>query len=109
MLMAGGTSLVLFSLALLVYIATPPAVFTDAGSPHLWLFIVLTLVGTIVGNLRGIAVSALVTSMITEGERTKANGLVRAAIDVAFPVASILSGSYQRRINNWQVHLIYSP
>lgn len=92
MLIANGASLVLFTLALLVYNAAPPAAFTDAGSPLLWLFIVLTLVGAIIGNLRGIAVSTLVTIMIAEGERAKANGLVGTATGVSFLVASIFSG-----------------
>jgi DHA3 family multidrug efflux protein-like MFS transporter len=58
----------------------------------LWAFIVLTLVGAIVGNLRGIAVSTLVTMLIPEGERDKANGMVGTATGVAFLVASVLSG-----------------
>jgi DHA3 family multidrug efflux protein-like MFS transporter len=45
-----------------------------------------------VGNLRGIALSTLVTILIPEGERDKANGMVGTANGVAFLVASILSG-----------------
>ncbi len=92
MMIASLASLVLFTLALIVYNSAPPAEFADASSPLLWAFIVLTLVGAIVGNLRGIAVSTLVTIMIAEGERDKANGLVGTATGVSFLVASILSG-----------------
>lgn len=92
MLFSSLASLVLFTLALIVYNIAPATEFADASSPLLWAFIVLTLVGAIVGNLRGIAVSTLVTIMIAEGERDKANGLVGTATGVSFLVASILSG-----------------
>jgi MFS transporter, DHA3 family, multidrug efflux protein len=92
MLVSSVATFVLFALALFVYNTAPPTAFTDAGSPLLWLFIVLTLTGAIVGNLRGIAVATLVTFLIPEGERDKANGLVGTANGVAFLVASILSG-----------------
>ncbi|MEZ4732955.1 MAG: MFS transporter [Caldilineaceae bacterium] len=92
MILSSVASLVLFTLALLVYNAAPAETFTRAGSPLLWLFIVLTLVGALVGNLRGIAVSTLVTILIPAGERAHANGLVGTATGVSFLVASILSG-----------------
>ncbi len=92
MLVSSVATLVLFTLALLVYNAAPAATFADASNPLLWLFIVLTLTGGIVGNLRGIAVSTLVTILIPADERDKANGLVGTANGVAFLVASILSG-----------------
>lgn len=92
MIFSTVASLVLFVLALLVYNAAPPAAFADASNPLLWIFIVLTLVGALAGNLRGIAVSTLVTMLIPEGERGKANGLVGTATGVSFLVASLFSG-----------------
>ena len=67
-------------------------VFADPASAQLWVFIVLTLVGAIVGNLRSIALSTLVTILIPEDGRDRANGMVGTANGVAFLVASILSG-----------------
>jgi MFS transporter, DHA3 family, multidrug efflux protein len=92
MLVSSVATFALFSAALFVYNAVPAASFTDGRSPLLWLFIVLTLTGAIVGNLRGIAISTLVTIRVPAGERDKANGLVGTANGVAFLVASILSG-----------------
>ena len=92
MLFSTLASLTLFVLALLVYTAAPRAAFTNAANPLLWIFIVLTLVGALAGNLRGIAVATLVTLLIPEGERDKANGLVGTATGVSFLVASIGSG-----------------
>lgn len=85
-------SLVLYACAFAVYILTPPAVFKEPTSVALWVFIILALVGAIAGNLRGIALSTLVTLMVAEEERDKANGLVGTANGVAFLIASILSG-----------------
>lgn len=92
MLISSVASLVLFTLALGVYNLAPAAEFTTDDSPLLWVFIVLILVGAIIGNLRGIALSTLVTMLIPEGERDKANGLVGTATGVSFLVASIFSG-----------------
>src|SRR5687768_4281798 len=92
MLLATACSLVLYALALAAYVSAPPDSFTHASSPVLWVFVVLTLVGAIVGNVRAIAVSTLVTIMVPEDRRDKANGMVGTSNGVAFLAASILSG-----------------
>jgi DHA3 family multidrug efflux protein-like MFS transporter len=92
MLLSSAVSLVLYSLAGLLYLATPRDTFADARSLALLLLIVLTLVGAIVGNVRTIALSTLVTIMVPEPRRDKANGLVGTANGVAFFIASIISG-----------------
>jgi DHA3 family multidrug efflux protein-like MFS transporter len=85
-------SLLLYTLACIIFVSTPPLVFTDPSSVILWLFIVLALAGAIAGNLRAIALSTLVTILIPQEQRDKANGLIGSANGVAFLVASILSG-----------------
>lgn len=92
MLLSSVVSLMLYSLAGVVFLATPRDVFADPSSLPLLAFIVLTLVGAIVGNVRTIALSTLVTLMVPEPGRDKANGLVGTANGVAFFVASIFSG-----------------
>jgi MFS transporter, DHA3 family, multidrug efflux protein len=92
MLLSSFGTLLCFALATVLVVVTPAEVFADTSSVTLWLFIVLTLGGAIVGNLRGIALSTLVTIMIPEDDRDRANGLVGTANGVAFLVASILSG-----------------
>jgi DHA3 family multidrug efflux protein-like MFS transporter len=85
-------SLVLYGAALLIFVSTPEEVFQNAASVQLWIFIVLALFGALAGNLRGIAISTLVTILVPEEERDKANGLVGTANGVAFLGASIFSG-----------------
>ena len=92
MLISSLLSLALYVLACLIFIFTPREVFKDASSLNLWLFIVLALFGAIAGNLRGIAISTLVTILVPEEDRDKANGLVGTANGIAFLGASIFSG-----------------
>lgn len=92
MLLSSGISLLLYLFACLILVSTPSAAFTDPSNPILWVFIILALFGAIAGNLRGIALSTLVTIMIPEENRDKANGMVGTANGVAFLLASILSG-----------------
>lgn len=92
MLFSSILTLVLFTLAGIVYISTPPAVFKDPDSPRLWLFIVLCLFGVLAGNIRNIALPTMVTFMVEENSRDKANGLIGSANGTAFLLASIPSG-----------------
>lgn len=92
MMLSNTGSLILYVLAGSIFIATPREVFANVSSVQLWLFIVLALFGALAGNLRGIAISTLVTIMVPEEERDKANGLVGTANGVAFLGASIFSG-----------------
>jgi DHA3 family multidrug efflux protein-like MFS transporter len=91
MLLSSGLSLLCFVAALAIY-ASSSAGFADASNPLLWLFIVLILFGAIAGNLRSIALSTLVTILIPEDTRDRANGMVGTANGVGFLVASIFSG-----------------
>ncbi|MGF1567096.1 MAG: MFS transporter [Nodosilinea sp.] len=92
MLISSLGSLGLYSVAYLIYASTPAAVFTHADSAVLWGLIIVALAGAIAGNLRTIALPTLVTVLIPEAERDKANGLVGTINGVAFLGASILSG-----------------
>jgi MFS transporter, DHA3 family, multidrug efflux protein len=92
MLLSSGTTLLLFLVAGALLAVTPPDTMADAASPQLWLLIVLTLFGAIAGNLRAIALSTLVTVLVPEETRDRANGMVGTVNGVAFLVASIFSG-----------------
>jgi DHA3 family multidrug efflux protein-like MFS transporter len=92
MMLSSIISLVLYAIAGLIFITTSNEELTNASSVRLWIFIILTLIGAIVGNLRGIAISTLVTILVPEEGRDKANGLVGTANGVAFLGASIFSG-----------------
>src|SRR5688572_22383446 len=60
MVFSSMSSFVLYTIAAIIFVSTPPASFSDPSSASLWLFVVLALFGAIVGNVRGIALSTLV-------------------------------------------------
>lgn len=92
MVLSSVLSLVLYAIAAIIYISTPEEAFKDPSSAVLWVFIVLNLFGAIAGNIRTIALSTLVTILVPEDSRDKANGMVGTANGVSFLIASIFSG-----------------
>lgn len=85
-------SLVMYIIGFVVYISSPSEVFSYVSSPTLWVMIVVLLSGVIAGNIRSIAIPTLVTIMIPEDRRDKANGLVGTTIGIAFLIVSVISG-----------------
>ncbi|MCF0063090.1 MFS transporter [Dyadobacter chenwenxiniae] len=92
MMLSGIITLVLYLAALITYIITPEADFKNPANIALWILIVFCLMGALVGNIRAIAISTVVTILIEEDKRDKANGLVGTVNGVSFLVASIFSG-----------------
>jgi DHA3 family multidrug efflux protein-like MFS transporter len=92
MLLSSSITLLLYGLAFIIYISTPAQKFKDPSSFALWAFILLALLGAITGNIRNIALSTLVTFLIPENKRDKANGMVGTTNGISFLVASIFSG-----------------
>ncbi|GAB2578120.1 multidrug resistance protein [Paractinoplanes abujensis] len=92
MQVSAGVSLTTYALALVLYQLTPREEFRDPASVPLWGLIVLLMVGVIAGNIRTIALPTMVTALISEGTRDRANGLVGTASGVSFLVTSVISG-----------------
>jgi len=85
-------SLILYAASLVIYLMVPHEYFKDATNPWLWIFIVTLMIGVIVGNIRTIVLPTMVTLLIPEPKRDKANGLVGTASGVSFLVTSVISG-----------------
>ena len=92
MLLSGFVSLIIYSIGFVVYLSVPAETWKDATSPTLWVFVPLLLLGVIAGNLRGIALPTLVTILIPEDSRDKANGLVGTTTGIIFLITSAISG-----------------
>ncbi|AAK22368.1 MFS transporter [Caulobacter vibrioides] len=92
--MAGSSlaSLLLYALALAVLLLAPKGAIADVGRPWLWALIGLSMLGVIAGNIRTIALPTLVTLLIPEDRRDKANGLVGMVSGVGFLTTSVISG-----------------
>ncbi|HMH70573.1 MAG TPA: MFS transporter, partial [Candidatus Saccharimonadales bacterium] len=92
MLLSTAASFVLYLICFAIYQTTPHDVFKDPASVTLWVFVTLLMVGVIAGNIRNIAMPTLVTILIPEDRRDKANGLVGTISGVGFLVTSVISG-----------------
>lgn len=92
MILSGVISLIIYIIGFVIYISTPAETWKDPTSITLWILNVLLLVGVIAGNIRSIAVPTLVTILIPEEERAKANGLTGTAFGIAFLICSAISG-----------------
>jgi DHA3 family multidrug efflux protein-like MFS transporter len=85
-------SLGFYAVAFTLYQLTAEQTFSNPASVMLWVFIVLAMCGVITGNIRSIALQTLVTVLIPEDRRDKANGLVGTTLGVSFLVTSVISG-----------------
>ena len=85
-------SLAFYVVAFTLYQLTPEQTFTNPASVTLWVFIVLAMLGVIAGNIRSIALMTLVTLLIPEDRRDRANGFVGTTLGVSFLVTSVISG-----------------
>lgn len=92
MQLSAAVSLALYAVGFGMHQLAPVGEFRDPASPLLWLFIVCLMAGVIAGNVRAIALSTLVTALVAEDRRDRANGLVGATSGVSFLVTSVISG-----------------
>lgn len=92
MFISGIVSLIAFSVGLLMYLALPEPTFTSISSLPLWIFVVILMIGTVAGNLYGIAIPTLITILVPEKERDKANGLFGTVMGISFSITSVASG-----------------
>jgi len=92
MLGSSAASFTLYGIAFAVHQAAPEGALQNVASIWLWAFILLVMTGVIAGNIRSIALPTLVTLMIREDRRDKANGLVGMVSGIGFLTTSVISG-----------------
>ncbi|EYC50982.1 multidrug transporter [Hylemonella gracilis str. Niagara R] len=92
MLGSSAVSFVFYALSFGVLQAAPQGVFTDPYGLWLWAFVLLVMLGVIAGNIRSIALPTLVTMLIPEDRRDRANGLVGMVTGIGFLTTSVISG-----------------
>ncbi|RYE10230.1 MAG: MFS transporter [Hyphomicrobiales bacterium] len=94
LVMAGSSavSFVLYAAAFAVLLLAPEGAMKHVGSFWLWAFVLIVMVGVIAGNIRAIALPTLVTLLIPEDRRDKANGLVGMVGGIGFLTTSVISG-----------------
>jgi DHA3 family multidrug efflux protein-like MFS transporter len=92
MIISSIFSLVVYVIGFILYETAATDGFKDTSSPLIWIFIPLLLSGVIAGNVRNIALPALVPLMVDKNKIDNANGLVGMATGVAFFIVSVISG-----------------
>lgn len=84
-------SLIAYTIGTWFFFTTPKELFSDPTGPHLWILIVILILGSMSGRLRDIALVTLVKGLFDK-DRDKANGLIGAMNGLSFSVTSVLSG-----------------
>ncbi|TNC64902.1 MFS transporter [Rubellimicrobium roseum] len=92
MLASSAVSATFYAISLAMVLLEPQDAFTDPYSLYLWSFILTVMLGVIAGNLRSIALPTLVTILIPEDRRDRANGLVGMVTGIGFLTTSVISG-----------------
>ncbi|MGH9278635.1 MAG: MFS transporter [Acidimicrobiales bacterium] len=92
MLVATSASTVCFTAATGVFFAVDAADLLRLGSPWFWVLAGSTLLGSVAGQMRGLALSPTVTLLIPEERRDRANGMVGTVTGVSFAITSVFSG-----------------
>ncbi|HYE23370.1 MAG TPA: MFS transporter [Candidatus Paceibacterota bacterium] len=92
MMVSSLVSFFLYIAATGIFFMAPREAFGDVSNAWLWSFVLLLMIGVIAGNLRTIAFPTLVTLLVPEDRRDKANGLVGMITGLSFGTVSVISG-----------------
>ena len=92
MMASSLVSFLLYAAAFALVLAEPKGSFSDPYGPYLWAFVLIVMLGVIAGNIRSIALPTLVTILVPEPVRDRANGLVGMVTGIGFLTTSVISG-----------------
>ena len=92
MMASSAASFAFYAVGLATCLLVPKTTLTEVSGAPLWLFIVAVMFGVIAGNIRSIALPTLVTILVPEDGRDKANGLVGMVTGIGFLTTSVISG-----------------
>lgn len=92
MLWSSAFSLLMYIFGFAIYMLAPEGTFANISNFLLWVFVPILLFGVIAGNIRNIAIPTLITALVPEENRAKANGLSGTATGIGFMVTSMVSG-----------------
>jgi DHA3 family multidrug efflux protein-like MFS transporter len=92
MLAATTLAAAAFAVAATVFFTVDHERLLRLTGPWFWVLVASTLVGSVAGQLRGIALSTTVTLLVPESFRDRANGMVGTVTGVSFALTSVGSG-----------------
>ena len=92
MVSAQTATTILFGVGLAVFLEAPRDQILTIGSPLFIAFLLPLLAGAVMESARGIALSTIVTLLVPDAERAKANGMVGIVNGLTFAVTSVFAG-----------------
>ena len=92
MVLSSTITLIAYVLAGIGFLLQPSENIATISHWAFWVFVLLVLAGSVVENMRNIALSTTVTLLVPKDTRDKANGMVGTVQGVAFMVTSVFSG-----------------
>ena len=81
-----------FALATALFVTIDADSLLRLKGPWFWLLVMSTLLGSVAGQMRGIALSTCVTLLVPESRRDRANGMVGTVTGLSFAITSVFSG-----------------
>jgi DHA3 family multidrug efflux protein-like MFS transporter len=81
-----------FVVATAVFVAVDADSLLRLRSPWFWVLAGATLLGSVAGQMRSIALSTCVTLLVPEDRRDRANGMVGTVTGLSFAITSVFSG-----------------
>jgi DHA3 family multidrug efflux protein-like MFS transporter len=92
--MVGSTlfTVACFLVAAAMFLMVPEAELMSLRGVWFWLFALVILIGSVIEQLRNIALSTTVTLLVPADRRVNANGLVGTVQGLAFMITSVFSG-----------------
>ncbi|MGH8930611.1 MAG: MFS transporter [Egibacteraceae bacterium] len=92
MALSTSVSAVCFALATVMFLVADTGSLLDLANPLFWALVAVTLLGSVAGQMRGIALSTCVTLLVPEERRDRANGMIGTVTGISFAVTSVFSG-----------------
>jgi DHA3 family multidrug efflux protein-like MFS transporter len=92
MMLSTAGSTLCFAVATLLFVSVDADNLLRMRGPWFWLLIGVTLLGSVAGQMRSIALSTCVTLLVPEESRDRANGMVGTITGVSFAITSVFSG-----------------
>jgi len=81
-----------FALATATFVLVDAERLLRLTSPWFWVLVATTLLGSVAGQMRGIALSTCVTLLVPDHQRDRANGMVGTVTGLSFAITSVFSG-----------------
>ena len=92
MLVTTAVSATCFTVATAVFLTIDTDRLLRLTNPWFWVLVGSTLLGSVAGQMRGIALSTCVSLLVPEDQRDRANGMVGTVTGLSFALTSVFSG-----------------